>query len=192
MRYIYIFCFIMLLAYGCKDSKIGISDGDDNKNTEEITEKISNIDAEGYKGLEDVFSNNISIDSNNKPIMLIFGNNKCIYCEDLKNEIKNNEVLKNEIKNNLVSYYINTSYSKNHNISYLHKTINTDELSRYYNLSNTPLVLFLEPNGNQILKMVGYHKEFFPKMVEFSSNPDNYKNIKDAEKRMQEFSKKYM
>lgn len=192
MRYIYIFCFIMLLAYGCKDSKIGISDGDDNKNTEEITEKISNIDAEGYKGLEDVFSNNISIDSNNKPIMLIFGNNKCIYCEDLKNEIKNNEVLKNEIKNNLVSYYINTSYSKNHNISYLNKTINTDELSRYYNLSNTPLVLFLEPNGNQILKMVGYHKEFFPKMVEFSSNPDNYKNIKDAEKRMQEFSKKYM
>lgn len=192
MRYIYIFCFIMLLAYGCKDSKIGISDGDDNKNTEEITEKISNIDAEGYKGLEDVFSNNISIDSNNKPIMLIFGNNKCIYCEDLKNEIKNNEVLKNEIKNNLVSYYINTSYSKNHNISYLNKTINTDELSRYYNLSNTPLVLFLEPNGNQILKMVGYHKEFFPKMVEFSSNPNNYQNIKDAEKRMQEFSKKYM
>lgn len=182
----------MLLAYGCKDSKIGISDGDDNKNTEEITEKISNIDAEGYKGLEDVFSNNISIDSNNKPIMLIFGNNKCIYCEDLKNEIKNNEVLKNEIKNNLVSYYINTSYSKNHNISYLNKTINTDELSRYYNLSNTPLVLFLEPNGNQILKMVGYHKEFFPKMVEFSSNPNNYQNIKDAEKRMQEFSKKYM
>lgn len=179
-------CFIMI---GCKDGNISISEG--TNDTKELNQKIQNIDAESYKGLENVFSNNSIIKSESKPIMLIFGNNACKYCEELKTEIKNNKELNETIASNFQSYYINTSYSKTHEIAYLNKTMNTDVLSQYYNLSNTPLIIWLEPNGNQILKIAGYNPSIFSAMVNFVKNKE-YGNEKDPKKRMQLFTQKYM
>ncbi|RDU67503.1 hypothetical protein CQA53_00285 [Helicobacter didelphidarum] len=177
----------------CKDKGIDISDG--NNKTEELENKIDSINLEiekSYKGLEDIFVNSSLIDSDKKPILLIFGRNYCKYCEDLKNDIKSNEEIKNTLKENFVSYYINTSYSKEHRVGYLDKTMDTDELARHYNLTNTPLVLFLESNGNEILNMVGYNKVVFPPMIDFVLHNKAYKNEKDSKKRMQLFLDEYV
>ena len=70
---------------GCKDGNIVVSEG--NSNTEELDTMIQNIDIESYRGLENVFSNNSVIQSDSKPIMLVFGSNTCKYCEELKDTI---------------------------------------------------------------------------------------------------------
>ncbi len=186
LKFLVIITLYFVIA--CKDDKVAISDG--SNNTGELDSVIQNIDVEGYKGLEDVISNNIIIESDTKPIMLIFGNNDCKYCEDLKQEIKNNKKLNETIKNNFKTYYINTSYSKNHEIKYINKTMNTDELSRYYNLSKTPLILWLEPNGNQIISLVGYNNNFLTAMIDFVKN-EEYKVEQDSKKRMKLFLEKY-
>ncbi len=184
-------CFVacmLLFNIGCKDGNMAISDG--NNNTNELDSVLENIDIDGYKGLEEVISNNVIIESTTKPIMLIFGNNDCKYCEDLKREIKNNAGLNSLIKDNFTTYYINTSYSKNHNIKYLDKIMKTDELSRYYNLSKTPMILWLEPNGNEILKLIGYNHDYLVSMIDFIKNKE-YKEAKDSNGRMKLFLQKY-
>ncbi|MWV61223.1 thioredoxin fold domain-containing protein [Helicobacter saguini] len=183
---------LVIFANGCKD-KINVSEENSTKDSkEEIEQRLANIDVAQLQGLQDVFDNNIEIKSENKPIMIIFGNNSCKYCEDLKREIRTNTALKDYIKSNVTSYYVNTSYSKNHNVAFMGKSLDTDSLSRHYNLSNTPLVLFLEPNGDLIIKMVGYNADFFPKMLEFAADSNNYKSTKDSTKRMQLFMDKYI
>lgn len=185
---ILIFVLCVLLGLGCNDKKVGISEGKNNEQSSaEISQRLENIDAQGYKGLEDVFANNVLIEGQNKPILLIFGSNTCKYCEDLKNEIKNNEALKSRLKADTSAYYINTSYSKNHKIAYLNKTMDTDSLSRHYNLGSTPLVIFLEPDGTQIANMTGYNKKMFLAMLDFSLDSNNYKDSKDTKIRMQHF-----
>lgn len=184
-----IFTFIaMFMINACKD-KINVSDDNSTEDSSsKIAQKLANIDMESLQGLQDVFHNNVEIKSENKPIMIIFGNNSCKYCEELKHEIRTNDALKKYIQSNVTAYYINTSYSKNHSVEYLGKSMDTDSLSRFYNLSNTPLVLFLEPNGDLIAKMVGYNAYYFPKMLEFSANADNYKGVKDSTQRLKLFN----
>lgn len=178
-------CYVMI---GCKDGNIAISHGEDN--TSELNEKLDNIDVSSYKGLEDIISNNSHIESKTKPIMLIFGVNNCKYCEILKQDMRNNTSLHNFIKDNFVTYYINTSYSKNHNIAYMKKTMNTDDLSRYYGVVKTPLIVWLEPNGTRILKLDGYNADYFNAMLHFIVNKD-YGNEMDSEKRMRIFIEQY-
>ncbi len=176
------------LVIGCKDGNIAISDGNDN--TSELTTKIENIDVASYEGLEDVISNNVHIHSETKPIMLIFGVNNCKYCELLKQDMRNNEILHAFIKDNFTTYYINMSYSKNHEIGYMQKSMNTDELSRYYEAVKTPLIVWLEPNGTKILRLDGYDPNYFNAMLHFIKNK-GYGNEQESEKRMRIFIEQY-
>lgn len=179
---------ISCVILGCKDGKIAISHGDNN--TSELNEKLENIDVSSYDGLEDIISNSSRIESKTKPIMLIFGVNNCKYCEALKQDMRNNKDLHAFIKDNFVTYYINTSYSKNHEVSYMQKVMNTDDLSRYYGVVGTPLILWLEPNGRKILKLDGYNAEYFNAMLHFVNNK-SYGNETDDEKRMRMFIGQY-
>lgn len=72
---------LVIFANGCKD-KINVSEENSTKDSkEEIEQRLANIDVAQLQGLQDVFDNNIEIKSENKPIMIIFGNNSCKYCE---------------------------------------------------------------------------------------------------------------
>lgn len=180
--------FMCLVLIGCKDGDISISHGDNN--TSELNDKLNNIDVASYEGLEDIISNNSHIESETKPIMLIFGVNNCKYCEKLKQDMRDNKALHDFIKDNFVTYYVNTSYSKNHEISYMKKTINTDDLARYYGAVKTPLVLWLEPDGTKILRLDGYDPNFFNAMLLFIKSK-GYGSEKDGEKRMRIFMEQY-
>lgn len=180
--------FAFCVFIGCKDGNISISHGENN--TGELNEKIDNIDVAGYEGLDDIISNNSHIESKTKPIMLIFGVNNCKYCEILKQDMRNNKTLHKFIKDNFVTYYINMSYSKNHEIGYMQKFMNTDDLSRYYSVVKTPLIVFLEPNGDRILKLDGYNPDYFSAMLYFVKNK-NYGSERDSEKRMRMFIEQY-
>ncbi|RDU73159.1 hypothetical protein CQA66_02760 [Helicobacter aurati] len=179
-------CVILpLLILGCKESKITIGDG--NNNTQTLEEISQNIDTASYKGLEDVFSNSAHIESKSKPIMLIFAKNNCTYCERLKNDIAKDSSLRNLIKENFVSYYINTSYSKSHQVSFLNKNMPTDSLALTYQLEATPLIVWVEPNGKKILSLQGYDKKYFVSMLHFIEEK-KYAEEENFEKRMQLFT----
>lgn len=180
-------CFIM---FGCKDSNISISDGEGEQNTSELNTKLENIDVAGYKGLEDVISNNVRIESDSKPIMLIFGVNNCKYCELLKQDMRNDKKLHDFIKDNFVTYYVNTSYSKTHEVGYMHKSLNSDDLARYYNVVKTPLIIWLDNDGTRIIKLDGYDANYFKSMLQFVKNK-GYGNEKNSEKRMSMFIDQY-
>lgn len=180
--------FMCFVVFGCKDGNIAISDGDNN--TSKLNERIDNIDVASYEGLEDVISNNVHIESATKPIMLIFGVNGCKYCEILKQDMRNNQNLNKLIKDNFVTYYINTSYSKNHEVGYMKKTINTDDLARYYEAVKTPLIVWVEPNGTKILRLDGYDLKYFNAMLNFIKNK-GYGSEQDSEKRARMFIEQY-
>ncbi|GAB0173639.1 MAG: thioredoxin fold domain-containing protein [Helicobacter trogontum] len=173
---------------GCKDGDISISDGE--QNTSELNAKLENIDVAGYKGLEDVISNNVHIQSDSKPIMLIFGVNNCKYCEILKQDMRENKKLHDFIKDNFATYYINTSYSKTHEIAYMQKSLQTDDLARYYGVVKTPLIVWLESDGTKIMQLDGYNGNYFSAMLLFVKNK-GYGNEKNSEKRTAMFIEQY-
>lgn len=182
-----IYCAISpLLVLGCKDGNIAIGNG--NNNTQVLDEMNQNIDVASYKGLEDVFSNSSHIESSSKPIMLIFGKNNCIYCEKLKGDIAKDSSIRSFIRQNFISYYVNTSYSKNHEVAFLNKSMSTDSLAIAYELDGTPLTIWFEPNGNKILSLQGYDKKYFVSMLHFIQE-GKYAKEKSFDKRMQLFAK---
>ncbi len=173
---------------GCKDGNISISDGE--QSTKELDTKLENIDVAGYKGLEDIISNNVRIESDSKPIMLIFGVNNCKYCEILKQDMRDNQTLHDLIKDNFVTYYVNTSYSKTHEVAYMQKSLKSDDLARYYGAVKTPLIIWLESDGTRILKLDGYDPNYFNAMLQFVKNK-GYGDEKNSEKRMAMFIEQY-
>lgn len=179
------FCCVMS---GCKDGNISISDGE--QSTKELDTKLENIDVAGYKGLEDIISNNVRIESDSKPIMLIFGVNNCKYCEILKQDMRDNQKLHDFIKDNFVTYYVNTSYSKTHEVAYMQKSLKSDDLARYYGAVKTPLIIWLESDGTRILKLDGYDANYFNAMLQFVNNK-GYGDEKNSEKRMAMFIEQY-
>ncbi|STQ86190.1 DUF255 domain-containing protein [Helicobacter muridarum] len=186
------FIFIIVCAIfpmfvlGCKEGNITISDG--NNNTQALEEMNQNIDIASYKGLEDVFSNSAHIKSDSKPIMLVFGKNNCLYCEKLKSDITKDSSLRDFIKENFISYYINTSYSKSHEVVFLDKSMPTDSLAMVYGLDGTPLTIWFEPNGNKILSLQGYDKKYFVSMLHFIQE-EKYAQEDNFNKRMELFAK---
>ena len=179
-----------LFLVGCNDGKISTSDG--NNNTQGLEKVAQNIDVESYKGLEDVFSNSAKIESKDKPILIVFGKNNCAYCEKLKNDLKKDEELRDLVSQNFKAYYINTSYSKVHEISFEDSSevtsIDTDDLARQYKLSGTPLSVWLEPNGDRILSLQGYDRKHFRAMLDFIKDK-KYAGETDINKRMELFTK---
>ena len=187
LKYLLILQMIFLIA--CQEDKIDTSEG--KKTTQELKNKIESIDSISYAGLEDVFSNTSLLETDNKPIMIIFGKNNCSYCEKLKKDIQIDSNLKELIKNNFKSYYINISYSKDHDIKFLNKVMDTNSLATYFNVKGTPLTIWFEQNGNKILKLEGYDKKYFIAALNFIES-NEYKKENAFEKRLQLFSKKIM
>lgn len=154
-------CLLLLAALfgGCDDSKVDasvISQG--AKMSPKELEKLDNLDKASYAELADLFLDNKNIDPKGKYLLLVFGSNGCIYCEKLKQEIKENPEIKAFIQENFSPYYINGSYSKPHQLITAQKSVEmmTEELVRLYGVRPTPTLIFATPEGKTILTYPGY------------------------------------
>lgn len=176
---IFILIFAIILT-GCEkeaDSSI-ISKG--TSTTQKDIEAMNNIDRKSYEEVADVFLDTAKITTQDKPYFLVFGANGCIYCDELKKLIKDNSAIKEYLKNDYSSYYINISYSKNHQIDFLKDPIPTHQLAQNYNIKPTPTLVFLSPSGKVLFIYPGYMpKDRLLTTLEFLKN----KNLEDLDEK---------
>lgn len=157
MRFKQAFLFlIVLLLLGCKDEKADldiISKG--SPSSKESKEASQNIDKNSYKEILPYLRDNAVIESDGKKgILLMFGSNQCKYCDKLKEEIQDNSTISELIKDDFFSYYINISYQKTHRFK--DQEIDTQILEEGYGIRSTPTLIFLNPKGEMIFKIVGF------------------------------------
>lgn len=149
----------VFLFLGCSDeNEVKISQG--NNNT--AIEQAESLDRQSYAGLEDVFldTKNISTQED-KVTLLIFGKNNCVYCDKIKDDIKANSEIKTLLQSHFIPYYVNVSYTKIHNLSFVDskKELSTPALMESYVKSPmrpTPTLIFLNPKGESIFELPGY------------------------------------
>lgn len=162
---IYTICgsiLIMTFFSACsEESDVGISQG--KKLTSQYIQEAEDIDKESYAGLEDVFLDTKTIQGQEGKItLLIFGKNRCGYCDKIKDDIKNSKSLQNTLKSHFLPYYINVSYTKNHLLQFQNtpeSTLSTSTLMETYVKSPmrpTPTLIFLTPTGEVIYELPGY------------------------------------
>ncbi|MCX2717760.1 thioredoxin family protein [Helicobacter sp. MIT 21-1697] len=157
----------MMIHCGCNDdNEVKISQGTALK--QEHIEQAENLDKQSYAGLENIFLDTKAIQGQEGKItLLIFGKNNCIYCDKIKDDIKNNDSLKDTLKANFLPYYINISYTKNHTLQFQNThshnresaSIPTSTLVETYVKSPmrpTPTLVFLTPAGERIYELPGY------------------------------------
>lgn len=157
MRFKQAFLFlIVLFLLGCKDEKADldiISKG--SPSSKESKEASQNIDKNSYKEILPYLRDNAVIESDGKKgILLMFGSNQCKYCDKLKEEIQDNSTISKLIKDDFFSYYINISYQKTHHFK--DQEIDTQILEEGYGIRSTPTLIFLNPKGEMIFKIVGF------------------------------------
>lgn len=163
---------VAILFLGCEkaDSSV-ISSG--TNTTKEHLEEMNSIDKNSYAEVADVFLETQNITTENKPYFLVFGANGCLYCDRLKAVIKEDLEIKDTIKKNFTPYYINLSYSKKHNVDFLHKELSTAKLGQIYGVRSTPTLVFLNANGDTLFVYPGYmQRDRFMATLEFLQNPD--------------------
>ena len=139
---IYTICgsiLIMTFFSACsEESDVGISQG--KKLTSQYIQEAEDIDKESYAGLEDVFLDTKTIQGQESKItLLIFGKNRCGYCDKIKDDIKISNLLQ----------FQNTPES----------TLSTSTLMETYVKSPmrpTPTLIFLTPTGEVIYELPGY------------------------------------
>lgn len=141
---------------GCESEKPDlnlISKG--SSTSQKAREANQNIDKNSYAEILPFLQDNTVIESDGKKVVLLmFGSNQCKYCDKLKAEIKENKNIGSLIKNNFLSYYINTSYKKEHR--FFSQTLQTQNLSELYSIRSTPTLIFLNPQGEMIFEIVGF------------------------------------
>lgn len=155
-------CFSLILAFiiGCSgdENDIQLSSGDNL--TQNHIQNAESLDKASYEGLEDVFydTKEIKYFEGKLPIV-IFGRNKCSYCERFKDDVKNNPELKAMLQEYFSPFYINLSYKKIHEFS-LGKitTLRTEDLASdfFKNLHVTPTFEFYNDKGNILAEIRGY------------------------------------
>lgn len=170
---------ITMLFTAC-DNKIDvdlISTGTNMSEEQKIIEQ--NLDIKSYEEIKDITKDNKEI-ALNKNTIIIFGRNGCIYCDELKKDIKNSEDIKNFIKNNFELYYINSSYSKIHNIN--DKQIKTQDLTIALNVIQTPTIIFFDKSSNVKYVYPGYTNKFKELLQEVNNIPysKDYKIVNDS------------
>ncbi len=181
MRNFLLFIFILLSFYGCNENSHNeiVSLGKE-MSAEEI-EKINNLDRASYAELENIVKDNRVIDAEGKYLMIIFGANGCIYCDELKKTIKNSSAIQAKLKEYFSPYYINFSYMKPHKFitEITDKPIITSDLVRIYHVSVTPTTVFATPEGKTIISYPGAipEKQFLI-MLDFISN-EQWKKAND-------------
>ncbi|MBZ7964667.1 SoxW family protein [Campylobacter sp. 2457A] len=146
----------LFVLFACSgDDKIDkniISNG--TQSSQENIEISNNLDINSYKEISSFFKNNQEIIFSKKPTLIIFSANNCIYCERLKNEIKNNEEIQKMLSSDYNSYYINISYQKIHD--YQGEKISTIELSQKLGIDSTPTIVFFNSDGKILFIYPGF------------------------------------
>lgn len=155
---------------GCNDKSIDsdiISMG--SEMSKEALIKSKSLDKESYKELADLFLDTSEIDLG-REVFIVFGKNKCTYCDMLKDEIKKNDALKAIIKEHFNPYYINISYDKVHTLKDFgdnksKKSIATENLAKIFGVNSTPLIVFLHKNGRVKYVYPGFSLKL-PQMID--------------------------
>lgn len=157
MNRFYIFFLILpFLFCACEDKKDDIVSLGAEMDMEEI-HRINNLDKASYAELEGIVKDNSVIDPDGKYLMIIFGANGCIYCDQLKNTIKNSAPIQAKLKQNFSPYYINFSYIKPHQFvtSLTQRPIVTTDLVKIYRVGPTPMIIFANKDSKTILTHTG-------------------------------------
>ncbi|MDE7317178.1 MAG: thioredoxin fold domain-containing protein [Helicobacter sp.] len=151
-----LFILAAFMVSACeKESDNIVSLGSEMSATE--IEKINNLDRASYAELEGIIKDNRTIDPEGKYLMIIFGVNGCLYCDQLKKTIKNSEEIQDKLKQNFAPYYINFSYIKPHQFvtNLTPKPIITTDLVRIYRVGPTPMIIFANQDSQTIFTHTG-------------------------------------
>lgn len=156
MRSIF-FLFCLIFMIGCGDSVDSSVISSGAKNTKEQLEASNNIDKNSYMEVSDVFLDTQKIKTNdNRPYLIIFAANGCIYCDKLKELVKNEQEVKDTLKSYFSPYYVNLSYSKMHDVEFLQQKISTADFGKMYQIMPTPTMVFLDNAGKVLFVYPGY------------------------------------
>ncbi len=112
----------------------------------------------------------VKIVTNGKPTMLIFDLDDCVYCQKLKNDLRNNPQI-SKLAKKMTIYYINAARKKTYIIPHNGKTLKTDTRTLEYIYGfrgSTPYIVITDSKFETILKIPGYMKpSMFAKVMEF-------------------------
>jgi len=112
----------------------------------------------------------VKIETHNKPTMLIFDLDGCLYCQKLNDELYNNAEVK-KLAAQMSIYHINAAKEKKYIIPYKGKTLkaDTNTLKYIYGFrGSTPFIVITDSNFKTILKIPGYLKPaVFSKVLKF-------------------------
>ncbi|TLD83894.1 hypothetical protein LS70_003560 [Helicobacter sp. MIT 11-5569] len=185
MRSFLILLIALFGMYGCQDETSANAVTSGTNYTKEQKKAMENIDINSYAEVADVFLETNTIKSNGLPYFLVFSANGCVYCDRLKDLIKENAEIKEFLKENYAPYYINVSYSKTHFVEFIDKSVVTADLAEKYGVKPTPTLVFLSKSGKELFVYPGFMpKERFQKALEFFKNPElenmESQNIKQA------------
>ena len=168
MRSFLILCLAIFGLCGCQDeaNTNAITSGTNYTQTQK--KAAESIDVESYTEVSDVFLPTNTIKGSGKPYFLVFSANGCVYCDRLKNLIRDNADIKAFLKDNYAPYYINVSYSKKHAVEFMGESVTTADLAQKYSIKPTPTLIFLSHNGKELFSYPGFMpKEKFMRALEF-------------------------
>lgn len=172
MKFLLIVLVVAFSIYGCQNETNANAITNGTNYTREHQEAMENIDINSYAEVADVFKETSLIKSEGKPYLLVFSANGCVYCDRLKDLIKENTDIKEFLRENYAPYYINISYSKSHFVEFLEKSVQTSDLVKKYEIIPTPTLVFLSANGKELFAYPGFMpKERLQKALEFFKDP---------------------
>ena len=185
---------IALLSLLCVGLNITLS-GCKDESSQSIDS--SNLDKNSYAGLEHIFKDTKDISPDGKYMLLIFGANGCKYCENLKNDIKQDKALQKTIGEDFSAYYINLSYAKIHNFKISQTSapnatqnnikevkLPTKKLAQIYAVSPTPTIVLASKEGQTILQYPSYLPPAqFKALLGFITS-EKWREAKDDEKKL--------
>ncbi len=193
-KFLSVLLLISLFLSACKSSNKDKLDenllSSGSQSSKELNDERDNTDKKSYAGLEDIFSDNKSISPNDKYMLLVFGRNGCSYCERLKKDLKNVKELRNYVKEHFSTYYINMSYTKEHDFKVGDKDKNdekeikmsTEELAQIYAVQTTPTIVLSDKTGKTIYELPGYMPSTqFLAVLEFIGSEEYQKTTSDKD-----------
>lgn len=143
----------------------------------------------GHATLKNIFFDNKEINAvDNKVILLVFGQDGCYYCRLLIKSITSNDLVKDYLKNNFSPYYINVTREKRHKVNFLQlEGVTSKDFARLYNLTFTPLIVFINIDGDVIMRLQGYPGDkALLKALEYVAD-DKWKVYKNEKDRIKGF-----
>ena len=152
---LFILAAFMVSACCEKESENIVSFGSEMSTTD--IEKINNLDKASYAELDGIIKDNSTIDPEGKYLMVIFGVNGCLYCDQLKKTIRDSEEIRDKLKQDFAPYYVNFSYIKPHQFvtNLTPNPIVTTDLVRIYRVGPTPMIIFANQNAQTIFTHTG-------------------------------------